>query len=56
MPYVVKQRNKKCYGIIDPSSNHVFSRKCQTKKTARKQLIAVALSESRRTGKPINRG
>ena len=54
MPYVVKQRIKNCYGVVVPSSNRVFSSKCQTKKMARKQRLAVILSESRKTGKPVN--
>jgi len=54
MPYVIKQRSKNCYAVVDPSSNHIFSSKCQTKKMARKQRIAIVLSESRKTGKPVN--
>jgi len=55
MPYEVVKRpgSKSCFHIIDPLSNHVFSKHCQSKKMAQKQRVAVALSESRKSGKPI---
>lgn len=52
MPYAIVEKEKNCFGIKDMKHpSHVFSKKCQTKKQAQKQRIAVALSESRKTGK-----
>jgi len=50
MPYsVVKE--KKGFKVCD-NKGHCFSKKPLTKKMAEKQRIAIALSESRKTGKP----
>ena len=55
MPYAVIKRpgTNSCFNVVDPLSSRVFSKRCQTKKMARKQQIALALSESRKTGKPV---
>jgi hypothetical protein len=55
MPYEVVKRpgSKSCYHVVDPLSGHVFSKRCQSKKLAQRQRVAIALSESRKTGDPI---
>lgn len=54
MPYKIVEEHKGCFGIKDVKHpKYEFSKKCQTKKQAEKQRIAIALSESRKSGKPI---
>jgi hypothetical protein len=55
MPYGIIKRpgTNSCFSVVNPLSSHIFSKRCQTKKMARKQQIALALSESRKTGKPV---
>ena len=50
MPYEVKHV-KGGYLVCDKKK--CFSKKPLTKKKARKQQIAIALSESRKTGQPV---
>ena len=53
MPYKVDEISKGCFKTCD-AKNKCLSKKCLTKKTARRQQIAVAISESKRTGKPVS--
>jgi F0F1-type ATP synthase epsilon subunit len=41
------------FAVVNPNSAHVFSNHALTKKQANKQRVAIALSESRKTGKPV---
>jgi hypothetical protein len=52
MPYKVR-KVKGGFKVVDPNSSHIFSKQPLTKTQARKQQIALALSESRKTGKPV---
>lgn len=55
MPYVIEKKHPGCFAVKDPKHpSHMFSKKCQTKKQASKQRIAIALSESRKTKKPAS--
>jgi hypothetical protein len=51
MPFVIKLE-RKGFKVCD-TKGKCFSKKPLTKKTATRQRIALALSESRRTGKPV---
>jgi hypothetical protein len=51
MPYTIKGSG---YGFKVCDKMKCFSTKPLTKKMAEKQRIAIALSESKKTGKPIN--
>ena len=52
MPYKIEQVSKSGFKVCD--ANRCFSKKPLTKKQAQKQRIAIALSESKKLGKPIN--
>lgn len=39
---------------VSDGKGHTFSNKALTKKQAEKQRISIALSESRRSGKPVS--
>jgi len=52
MPYGIK-KVKGGFAVVNPNSAHVFSNYALTKKQANKQRVAIALSESRKTGKPV---
>ena len=55
MPFQIIQNAKNCFAVRDISKpSHIFSKKCQTKKQAKKQEIAIILSESRKSGKPVS--
>lgn len=55
MPYKIIEEKPSCFKIKDINHpSHIFSNKCQTKKQAQKQRIAIALSESRKSGKPAS--
>jgi hypothetical protein len=41
------------FKVVDPATNRIFSTKALSKKQATKQRIAIALSESKKTGKPV---
>lgn len=51
MPYTIEQTGKG-FRVCD-SSMKCFSKKGLSKATAQKQRIAIAISESQKTGKPI---
>lgn len=52
MPYIIEEKHQGCFRVSDPKHpKHMFSKKCQTRKQAEKQRVAIALSESRKTGK-----
>lgn len=52
MPYSIVEKEKGCFGIKDiKNPSHVFSKKCQTRKQALKQRVAVVLNQTRKTGK-----
>ena len=52
MPYIIEEKHKGCFAVKDPKHpKHKFSMHCQTRKQAQKQRVAIALSESRKTGK-----
>ena len=52
MPYKIVEEHPGCFKVKDPKHpSRVFSSKCQRKSMAMKQRVAIALSESRRTGK-----
>ena len=56
MPYFIEEKSKGCFGVKDKKHPmHMFSKKCQTKKESMKQRVAIALSESRMTGKPVSK-
>lgn len=56
MPYIVEEKHNGCFGVKDAKHPmHMFAKKCQTKKQAMKQRVAIALSESRKTGKPASK-
>lgn len=52
MPFQIKKIGKG-YKVVEPGSSHVFSHNPLSKKQALKQRVAVALSEARRTKKPV---
>lgn len=55
MPYKIVQEHKGCFKVSDPKHpSRMFSKRCQTKTQAQKQRIAIALSESVRSHKPIS--
>lgn len=39
---------------VEDKNGRVFSKKPLTKKMSKKQRVAIALSESRKTGKPVS--
>lgn len=41
------------FKVVDPATNRIFSNKALSKKQATKQRIAIALSESKKTGRPV---
>lgn len=51
MPYkIVGEKN--CFHVKDMNKpSHIFSKKCQTKKQAEKQRVAIILSEQRKNPK-----
>ena len=53
MPYKIEKVGNSGFKVCD--SNRCFSNKPLTKKQATKQRIAIALSESRKTGKPVKK-
>lgn len=54
MPLKIKKINSG-YKVVDSTSNHIFSKnKPLTKKNALKQRIALAISTSKKSGKPIS--
>ena len=55
MPYKIVESHTNCFKVQDPKHpKHIFSKKCQSKRQAEKQRVAIALSESRNTGKPTS--
>lgn len=52
MPYMI-ERSGKGFKVCEPGGK-CFSKQGLPKATAQKQRIAIALSESRKTGKPVN--
>jgi hypothetical protein len=52
MPYLIKKVNGGF--VVEDKAGKQFSNKPLTKKTAKKQRIAIALSESKKTGKSID--
>lgn len=52
MPYKIEKQSSGGFKVCD--ANRCFSNKPLTKKQATKQRIAIALSESRTTGKPVS--
>lgn len=52
MPYVI-EKSGKGFKVCD-ASGKCFSKKGLPKATALAQRVAIALSESRKTGKPLN--
>ena len=52
MPYGIVPVDKK-FMVVDTTTGRRFSKKALPKRTAQKQRIAIALSESKKTGKPI---
>jgi len=52
MPFQIKKVGKG-YKVVEPGKTHVFSNNPLSKKQAMKQMVAIALSESRKSGKPI---
>jgi hypothetical protein len=52
MPYEIKPYHGG-FRVCDPT--RCFSNKALPKKTAEKQRIAIALSESKKTGKPVKK-
>jgi len=54
MPYMLEQVKRDGFFVKDKAGKR-FSKKPLSKKMATKQLIAIALSESSKTGKPINK-
>lgn len=53
MPYQIKEIKSGCFKTCD-AKNKCLSNKCLTKKVAQKQRVAVAISESKRSGKPVS--
>jgi hypothetical protein len=53
MPYGIIPVDKK-FMVIDTTTGRKFSKKALPKAVARKQRIAIALSESKKTGKPVS--
>lgn len=51
MPYELVKVSRG-YKVVNPSTHHVFSKKALPKTTARKQQIALAISSSKKSGKP----
>jgi hypothetical protein len=52
MPFQIKKVGKG-FKVVEPGKTHVFSNNPLSKKQAMKQRVAIALSESRKSGKPI---
>jgi hypothetical protein len=52
MPYTI-ERSGKGFKVCEPDGK-CFSKQGLPKATAQKQRIAIALSESRKSGKPVN--
>ena len=52
MPFQIKKVGKG-YEVIEPGKTHVFSNNPLSKKQAMKQRVAIALSESKKSGNPI---
>jgi len=52
MPYAIKHV-KNGYLVSNPVNHRVYSSHPLPLKTSKKQRIAIALSESRKTGKPV---
>jgi hypothetical protein len=52
MPYKVVKADSKGYFVEDTKTKKKFSKKPLTKPVARKQQVAIALSEAESTGKP----
>jgi len=52
MPFQIKKVGKG-FKVVEPGKTHVFSNNPLSKKQAMKQRLAIALSESRKSGKPI---
>lgn len=52
MPYKIHQV-KGGFKVVDPTTRHVFSKKPLTRVQSQKQRIAIALSEHKKTGKPV---
>ncbi len=54
MPYMLEQVKRDGFFVKDKAGKR-FSKKPLSKKMATKQRIAIAISESKRTNKPINK-
>jgi hypothetical protein len=52
MPFQIKKVGKG-YKVVEPGKTHVFSNNPLSKKQAMKQRVAIALSESKKSGNPI---
>jgi len=52
MPFQIKKVGKG-YKVVEPWKTHVFSNNPLSKKQAMKQRVAIALSESKKSGNPI---
>ena len=52
MPFQIKKVGKG-FKVVEPGKTHVFSNNPLSKKQAMKQRVAIALSESRKSGKPV---
>lgn len=53
MPYKIEKQEKDGFKVCD--AKRCFSNKPLTKKQATRQRIAIAISESRKIGKPISK-
>jgi len=52
MPFQIKKVGKG-YKVVEPGKTHVFSNNPLSKKQAMKKRVAIALSESKKSGNPI---
>lgn len=52
MPYMIK--NVEGGFVVEDKKGKMFSNRPLTKKMAKKQRIAIALSEAKKTGKPVS--
>jgi hypothetical protein len=52
MPFEIKKVGRG-FKVVEPGKTHVFSHNPLSKKQAMKQRVAIALSESRKSGKPV---
>jgi len=56
MPYFIEEKEKGCFAVKDKKHpSHMFSKKCQSKKMAMNQRVAMALNIHKMTGEPMSK-